>query len=177
MVEIWKDIKGYEGIYQVSNFGRVRSLERKVYNYIKKCRVLKAHDNGHHYQYVDLYTDTNKKRYYVHILVANAFIENPHGYEQVNHKDFDKTNNKIDNLEWVSRTQNVEHYRKSAYARAVEEGRQAKIRTKFVERVLKEKDKIIDIYKTGVSIEETAKKTGVGRDFAKDVLRLYEYIK
>lgn len=177
MVEIWKDIEGFEGIYQVSNRGRVRSLDRKVYNYIKKGRVLKAYDNGHHYQYLTLSNGTNKGKYYIHILVANAFIDNPNGYEQVNHKDFDKTNNSINNLEWVSRAQNVEHYRKSAYGRAVEEGRQTKIRTKFVERVLREKDKIIDIYKTGASIEETAKKTGAGRDFVTDVLRLYEYIR
>lgn len=177
MIEIWKDIKGYEGIYQVSNFGRVRSLDRKVHNYTKKGRILKSFDNGRHYQYLSLSDGTNTRKHYVHILVANTFIDNPNRYEQVNHKDFNKTNNNVNNLEWVSRTQNVEHYRKSAYSRAVEEGRQSKIRTKFVKRVLMEKDKIINIYKTGASIEETAIKAGVGRDFATDVLRLYEYIR
>lgn len=177
MGEIWKDVDGYNGIYQVSNFGRVRSLDRKVYTYKKKGRVLKTFDNGHHYQCLTLSDGTKARKHYVHILVANAFIENPHNYEQVNHKDFDKTNNCVDNLEWVSRAQNVEHYRKSAYARAVEEGRQGKIKDKLIERVLREKDKIIGIYKTGVSIEETAKQAGVGRDFVTDVLRLYEYIR
>lgn len=178
MTEIWKDIDGYEGIYQVSNLGRVRSLDRKVYNYMKKGRVLKPRDNGHHYQYVSLSNGgITDKHCYIHILVAKTFIENPNEYEQVNHKDFDKTNNSVDNLEWVSRSQNIEHYRQSAYARAVEERRCTKIRSKLIDRVLREKDKIISIYKTGLSIEDTAKKAGVGRDFARDVLRLYEYIR
>ena len=178
MEELWKDVEGYEGIYQVSSLGRVRSLDRKVYNYIKRGRVLKPHDNGRKYQQVSLHNGNScEKHCYIHILVAKAFIENPNGYKQVNHKDFDKTNNCVENLEWVSQAQNREHYRKSAYARAVEEDRQRKIRTKFVERVLKEKEKIIELYKTGLSIKETAKRSGVGRDFATSVLRLYEYIK
>ena len=177
MVEFWRDVGGFEGIYQVSNLGRVRSLDRKVHTYIKKGRILKSFDNGHHYQYLTLSDGTKKRKHYVHILVAKAFIENPNEYEQVNHKDFDKTNNRANNLEWVSREQNREHYRQSAYCRAVEEGRQAKFVSKTVERILREKDKIIGIYKTGLSVEETAKKAGVGRDFAADVLRLYEYIR
>lgn len=177
MIEVWKDIEGYEEIYQVSNLGRVRSLDRRVYTYLKKGRVMKTYDNGHYYQYLTLCNGKKSRKHYVHILVANAFIENPNGYEQVNHKDFDKTNNRADNLEWVSRAQNIQHYRKSAYSQAVEEGRQGKIRSKFVERVLREKDKIIALYKTGLSIEETAKKAEVGRDFAADVLRIYEYIR
>ena len=93
--EIWKDIKGYEGLYQVSNLGRVKS-ERK--NRLLKPRLQK---NG--YLRVNLY-DKNSKRSTksVHRLVAKAFISNPNNLEFVNHKDENKTNNVVSNLEWCT---------------------------------------------------------------------------
>ena len=88
-IEIWKDIPDYEGEYQASNFGRIRSLDRKVWNYNKRGRILKQNANDKGYLYVSL----NSKKYYVHILIARTFIENSNNYEQVNHKDFNKSNN------------------------------------------------------------------------------------
>lgn len=98
MKEIWRDIEGYEGLYQVSNLGNVKSLN---YNRTGKERILKAtKDNG--YLSVCLYKDGIKKSYKVHRIIALAFLPNPDNLPQVNHKDEDKTNNRVDNLEWCN---------------------------------------------------------------------------
>jgi len=112
-MEIWRDIKGYEGLYQVSNYGRVKSLERvverkskygKCSNYRHKSRIIKqyAFDNCGHLQ-VDLHKDNTKNHKQVHRLVAEAFIPNPNNYDVVHHKDHDVNNNKVENLEWMDK--------------------------------------------------------------------------
>ena len=109
--EIWKDIEGYEGYYQISNMGRVKSLERTVWKgkgyRIVPERILKAGANGDGYLQVNLSKDDKVKQPLVHRLVAIAFCENPKGYTEVNHKDEDKTNNRAENLEWCSRSYNL----------------------------------------------------------------------
>lgn len=104
MKEIWKDIEGYEGLYQVSNLGRVKSLGNgKVRNpNLKNERILKAAKDMGGYLRIALSKDGKKKFYMVHRLVASAFIPNPYSLPQVNHRDEDKTNNIIQNLEWCS---------------------------------------------------------------------------
>ena len=101
--EIFKDIEGYEGKYQTSNRGNVKSLN---YNHTGKERILKPSKNIWGYLQVQLYKDGKGKMYTVHKLVATAFCENPHGFKEVNHLDEDKTNNCADNLEWCSRSYN-----------------------------------------------------------------------
>lgn len=101
MIEIWKDIKGYEGIYQVSNLGRVRS-------FLRGGRVLKPHSTGH-YLGVVLYKENSHKAYLIHRLVANAFIENPNNFNEVNHKDENGVNNVWSNLEWCSHSENINY--------------------------------------------------------------------
>lgn len=93
MREVWKEIKGYEGLYSVSNTGRVKSLRRN------KIMALKKTVDG--YLRVGL-RKKGQKWYSVHRLVAIAFIENPNGCPQINHKDECKTNNNVDNLEWCT---------------------------------------------------------------------------
>ena len=106
MQEIWKDIEGYEGLYQVSNKGRVKSLSRLVVrvgkpNYITKEKILKCSElKGTGYPAVKLGSNNNFKSMLVHRLVAQAFIPNPDNLPQVNHKDEIRTNNCVDNLEW-----------------------------------------------------------------------------
>lgn len=98
MIEIWKDVKGYKGLYQVSNLGRIKSLPR--FTTKGGIRKLRSHANG--YLYFSAWKNGKVKMLNVHRLVAQAFISNPNNYPQVNHKDEDKTNNEVSNLEWCS---------------------------------------------------------------------------
>lgn len=98
--EVWASIKGYEGLYEVSNFGNVRSLK------FGKIKYLKPANNGFGYYHVILCKNGIKKDYKVHRLVANAFIENPNNLPQINHIDENKTNNKASNLEWCDNQYN-----------------------------------------------------------------------
>ena len=112
MSEIWAQIEGYEGLYEVSSFGRVRSIERAVRHRhglaIMKSKVLRLSISNAGYAYVSLSKENRSKSFTVHRLVAKAFI--PHcGKPEVNHKDFDKSNNRTDNLEWASRSENHLH--------------------------------------------------------------------
>ena len=113
MEEIWKDIKNYEGIYQVSSLGNVRSLDMQVWSgtvyYTKKGRVLKAGINRNGYYTVVLCKDRIQKSYDVHRLVAMTFIENNLNKKAVNHIDSNKLNNCISNLEWVTDRENNTH--------------------------------------------------------------------
>lgn len=100
MNEIWKDITGYEELYQVSNYGRVRSLKTL------KRKVLKPVKTSNGYYCVTLYKNGTKVLKKVHRLVAEAFIPNHYNLPQVNHKDEDKSNNIVDNLEWCDSKMN-----------------------------------------------------------------------
>jgi hypothetical protein len=115
-MEIWKEIEGYESSYQVSNKGNIRSLDRYRYNIngtmLVKGKVLKQNKHTKGYLKVMLQDRGIAKRYFVHRLVAKAFIGDS-GNLQVNHKDGNKTNNNIDNLEYVTCKENIRHYRES----------------------------------------------------------------
>ncbi len=114
-MEIWKDIVGYEGLYQVSNLGRVKSFDRYVRNgtsnkNIKRGKILSPCVNPKcGYMQVNLIKDKNKKIKTIHRLVAEAFIPNLENKPCVNHIDGNKQNNKIDNLEWVTHSENTIH--------------------------------------------------------------------
>lgn len=173
--EIWKDVEGWEKYYEVSNKGRVRSKDRKMHNYMKKGRILKPQDNGHSYLNVGLRApDKKEKHAYIHILVAKAFIPNPKGLKEVNHKDFDKSNNCVENLEWVTRTENMHHFRISQRYSRYDEDREKRLSGKIVERILKYREPIISMFEEGFSINEIKTELGVGRDFVGDVLKLYD---
>ena len=109
--EIWKEIKNYEGFYEVSSLGRVRSLTRyiKQKNNSKKKiagKILKPIANKNGYLMVTLSKDCKGKRYFVHRLVADAFILNKNNKKEVNHIDENPKNNKVNNLEWVTHLEN-----------------------------------------------------------------------
>jgi hypothetical protein len=135
-MEIWKEIEGYEGLYQVSNEGRIRSKRRiKIqgdYNGYKKVRLSKK---------------SRQLTKQVHRLVAKAFIPNPNNKPMVNHKDLNRSNNNVNNLEWVTHQENVNH--------AVENGHiggnpsRKVVKCDLNGNPLKYYDRIIDVEKDG----------------------------
>jgi hypothetical protein len=106
MEEIWKDIEGYEGLYQVSNLGRVKSLKKK---YSKEDRIRKLRLDKDGYLVVSLWKYGKPKTMKVHRLIAISFIENIENKSFVNHLDGIKNNNSIENLEWVTASENTKH--------------------------------------------------------------------
>ena len=100
MEEIWRDIKGYEGLYKISSYGR-------VYSHYKKDCLKPGNNRG--YLYVNLYKKGKNNTCKIHRLVAEAFILNPNNYEEVNHKDENKQNNRVENLEWCDRKYNANY--------------------------------------------------------------------
>ena len=113
-MEEWRDIKGYEGLYQVSNEGRIKSLERianrsdgKVEILKEKIRKLTKDKDG--YLCVPLVKELKRKFCKVHRLVAKAFIDNPDNLPEINHKDECKSNNSVENLEWCDRKYNTNY--------------------------------------------------------------------
>lgn len=105
--EIWKPISGYEGLYEISTHGNVKSLN---YNHTKVAKNLKfgVSQDGKYYS-VGLFKNNKRKKFRVNRLVAEAFISNPHNYPEVNHKDEDTFNNCVENLEWCTRGYNINY--------------------------------------------------------------------
>lgn len=113
MQEIWKDIKGYEGYYQASNLGRIRSVDRYVKNkngYNKRRGlILSQSEDKDGYPCVVLCKNTNRKTCIVHRLIAITFFDKDSSTLEVNHIDFNKKNNNINNLELITREENIIH--------------------------------------------------------------------
>lgn len=102
-IEVWKDIQGYEGLYQISNLGRVKSLK------FGKERIMKQTINTWGYPSLTLYDKNKCKTHTIHKLVAQAFIPNPQNLFQINHKDENKQNNNVSNLEWCTQKYNINY--------------------------------------------------------------------
>ena len=148
-IEIWKDIENYEGKYQVSDLGRVRSLERDIYyqngtiHHLKEKMLVQRIDK-YGYMRVNLYLNGKIKTILTHRLVAEAFIPNPENKPQINHRDEVKTNNVVENLEWCSAQENVNYGTRTA--RAVQNhkypklGNHPKAKAIFCEELNKEFD-------------------------------------
>lgn len=123
MQEVWKKIKYYPN-YEVSDLGRVRSL--KFYSnvhkrYYDRILILKEKTNRWGYKYVGLSNRNGRKSIIIHRLVAEAFIPNPDNLPEINHKDGNKTNNCIDNLEWCTRSYNMAHSYKLGLRKSIKE--------------------------------------------------------
>lgn len=118
-MEEWKDIEGYEGIYQISNLGNVKSLK-----YHKEKRI-KSNKNRNGYLKIGLILNGKRKHISIHRLVAKAFIPNPNSLPEVNHIDGNKENNKVENLEWNNRKQNSLHAYKTGLRQVTEKQKEA----------------------------------------------------
>lgn len=132
MKEIWKDIKGYEGLYQISSFGNVKSLDRYIINkngdkqyFPGKYLTQGISDN---YLKVILSKNNKQRTFRVHILVARAFIPNPENKPEVNHIDGNKKNNKVNNLEWNTRSENEFHAYRNGLAKPSNKQKQAVVK-------------------------------------------------
>ena len=131
MKEIWKDIKGYEKLYQVSNLGNVRRI-KFINNRTQKDKIkmLKLIKDKKGYLKINLWKNNKSKMFLVHRIVAETFILNPNNLPQVNHKDENKSNNCVENLEWCSQKYNNNYG-----------NRLNNIRKKLMEKNVKEKMK------------------------------------
>jgi hypothetical protein len=174
--EIWRDIPGYEGYYKVSNLGRVKGLERKVPH--PTCGgKMTVHEemlstpisfNGRGYCQVVLSKNGKSKRPSVHRLVAHAFIPNPENKPCINHKDGNKTNNKVENLEWCSYSENSTHaYKQGLFPKDMNKGSKNG-RSKLTEAQVKE---------IRTRFEEADKKTIFIKDIYKELTQDYSVCK
>ena len=114
-MEHWKPVKGYEGLYEVSDLGRVKTVPKKRKNgtgfYMQKEIIMSQQLKSNGYMGVGLVKDGKHKNALVHRIVAEAFLSNPNNYDQINHIDCDKRNNKVENLEWCDMEHNLNHAR------------------------------------------------------------------
>ena len=157
--EIWKPVVGYEGIYEVSSLGRVKSCERTIIrsngreiNFPDK--IMKPSINHKGYEIIDLRNKGNRQGGFVHRLVGKAFIDNPLNKEQINHKNGNKTDNRVQNLEWVTNQENMAHSYKSL-------GRTNKEASESRKRVVEQLSDDLSVISVFSSIQEAFDKTGI----------------
>lgn len=191
MEEIWKDIKGYEGLYQVSNLGRVKSLQHERNNgkgfcvvngrILKQSRNFSKRHNELMYPYVSFHNKSNvsSKKIFVHRLVAESFLPNPNNYPCINHKDEDKANNNVNNLEWCTYKYN------NKYGTRLEKANNTKQIKGICKKVGEFNDEMLLINEYN-SITEAAKNKGVKKtcisnvcnyNFKKDKKQPYRHCK
>lgn len=173
-----KILNGYEGIYQVSNLGRIKSLDRRVKDNRReryqnlKGKQLKFTDNGRGYQLVFLTKESKRINKYVHRLVAETFIPNPKNLPEVNHKDLNKSNNCIDNLEWITNADNKRHYQKTDVAKVKRKEQGYRIQEKYKEKIKNKISFIIYAYtKLNYTLEKLNKETGIGDERISKILK------
>lgn len=104
---IWKPINGYEGLYKISNTRKVKSIDRIVYDKNNKPKsikggIVKEGNNGNEYKFCYLWKDNKSQRFYIHRLVAETFIPNPNNYKEINHINKNRSDNRVENLEWCT---------------------------------------------------------------------------
>lgn len=159
MIEEWKDIPGYKGLYKINNNGEIISYSRKK-PIIKKSTISK---NG--YCRVSLYKNKISKIYLIHRLVALVFLENPNNYSQINHKDENKLNNNVDNLEWCDSKYNLNYgtrtKRIADKLKVIHKGKHFSPRTEFKKGMGAMKIYNSTNNKIYSSMQEASKDTGV----------------
>lgn len=176
--EVWRDIEGYEGRYQISSFGRVKSLERYEPTIVKgtqcirltKGRILKQQINRYGYAYVCIKKrgEKRQKNIMIHKLVGSAFIEKPDGCDQINHIDENKLNNRFDNLEWCNVQYNLSYGNHNRNVSAALKGKKKSdshrkkiIDTRIKKPVVKIDKETLFVLKIYPSMREAERDTGI----------------
>lgn len=160
-MEVFVSIKGYENYYEISNYGRVRSL----YNRYKMCEFKKPYTRKDGYVVANLIKDGKQTTFYLHRLVANHFIENDDiNMTEINHIDGDKQNNHVDNLEWCTSQQNIIHSYKSNLSKIGFNRTSSKLTEEMV-------FKIPSLLKDGYSIKQISKLFNVSTTAIHHVLK------
>jgi hypothetical protein len=172
LVEDWRDVVGYEDRYEISNFGNLRSKSylkkgRNVngeFSFITQPRLMKPTVNGNGYLSVYLSRDGESANFVIHRLVAITFLENPDNLPVVNHKDCDKTNNRVDNLEWCTQQHNVKH--------SYESGTKTNLGDKHPRRVLNSEIvcKMRKMFSEGIGVQKIADHFGFRYDTTKSAI-------
>lgn len=159
--EVWRDVSGYEGYYQVSNLGRVKRVGGKV---------LKPVHNGNGYVKVHLCKDAIVEKLFIHRLVAKAFVPNPRGVDCVNHIDENRTNNNANNLEWVTKAEN------NRYGTAPQ--RVAETLKEYYKTHPYPRSKVVRCVETGIvyeSISQASRLTGINISSISDCIRSKQF--
>lgn len=164
VIEIWRDIPGYEGYYQVSNLGEVRSLprykkEKSGRKYLMNGKILKQSFTSTGYKKVELQINNERKTYKTHRLVAKAFLVNTYNKPHVNHKDGNPLNNVVDNLEWCTQKENVQHARENG------------LKVYPMDKI--DHNSLIKDYLTGTT-SSVCKKYGITREILYDILKMHK---
>lgn len=178
MEEVWKDVTGYEGFYKVSNYGRVKSVDREIISKNGDVRLLKgsirkSSNNSKGYQHITLSKDNNQRTVFVHRLVAESFIPNPNKLPIVNHIDGDKSNNIVTNLEWVNNSQNIIHALEIGLNNSYHDNNDDILEK---EPVITKKEKILNIYKENpnLPIKDIANTVSISSTYVSRVIKMYE---
>lgn len=154
--EIFKDIEGYEGLYQISNLGNVKSLN---YHRTGKERILKPAKKDNGYLFIGLHKNRNIKYFLIHRLVASSFLPNPNKLKEINHINENKIDNRVENLEWINHKDNMKYGNRSV----------KELETKNKNSSINAEKPIIQLSKYGIeigrykSINEAERQTGINQ--------------
>lgn len=158
-MEVWKDVVGYEGRYQVSNQGRVKSLDSvDSIGRAKTGKVISVKRNNRGYVQVHLHRDGKCAMKLMHRIVAEAFIDNPNGYDQVNHINENKADNQVENLEWCTNMYNRHH---GSGIERMARNRDYKLVVANVNKAIAQIDKMGNTVNIWKNISEAKRHTGV----------------
>ena len=166
---IWKEILGYEGLYEVSNTGIVKSLDRyDTLGRFHKGVLISTKYNNRGYVQLHLHKDGQCKMVLLHRVVAEAFIDNPNKYKQINHKDENKDNNNVENLEWCTNLYNRRYG--TGYKRSVD-NHNYKLIGKKNSKAIKQYNKNGDLVNIFYGVKEAERRTGINESNIRGSIR------